>query len=82
MSEKNCRPIPHSTASKLSGAATDPKLALAGEIESFTGVSDPYEEPESPEIVVDTEAQTPEESAQIVVQKLEELGLIGSEVRA
>jgi hypothetical protein len=56
--------------------------AYAGEIKGFTGVDDPYEAPESPEIVVDTEAQTPEESAQIVVARLEELGLIGSEVRA
>ena len=56
--------------------------AFAGEIKGFTGVDDPYEAPESPEIVVDTEAQTPEESAQIVVARLEELGLIGSEVRA
>jgi adenylyl-sulfate kinase len=58
------------------------KKAFAGEIKGFTGVDDPYEEPESPEIVVDTEAQTPEESAQVVVAKLEELGLIGNEVRA
>jgi adenylylsulfate kinase len=56
--------------------------AFAGEIKGFTGVDDPYEEPESPEILVDTEAQTPEESAQIVVQRLEELGLVGAEVRA
>ena len=41
--------------------------AYAGEIKGFTGVDDPYEAPESPEIVVDTEAQTPEESARIVV---------------
>ena len=32
--------------------------------------------------MVDTEVQSPEESARIVVQKLEELGLVGSEVRA
>ena len=56
--------------------------AYAGEIKGFTGVDDPYEAPESPEIVVDTEAQSPEESARIVVQKLEELGLVGAEVRA
>ena len=56
--------------------------AFAGEIKGFTGVDDPYEEPESPEIVVDTEAQTPDESAQIVVQRLEELGLVAAEVRA
>ena len=56
--------------------------AFAGEIKGFTGVDDPYEAPESPEIVVDTEAQTPEESARIVVEQLEALGLIGAEVRA
>jgi adenylyl-sulfate kinase len=56
--------------------------AFAGEIKGFTGVDDPYEEPASPEIVVDTERQTPEESAQIVVQRLVELGLVGAEVRA
>ena len=38
--------------------------AFAGEIKGFTGVDDPYEEPANPEIVVDTEGQTPEESAQ------------------
>ena len=56
--------------------------AFAGEIKGFTGVDDPYEEPSSPEIVVDTEEQTPEESARAVVAKLEELGLVGTEVRA
>jgi len=56
--------------------------AFAGEIKGFTGVDDPYEAPESPEVVVDTEAQTPEESTQIVLQRLEELGLVGAEVRA
>ena len=50
--------------------------AFAGEIKGFTGIDDPYEAPENPEIVVDTEAQSPEESARIVVQKLEELGLV------
>ncbi len=39
------------------------KKALAGEIKEFTGVSDPYEEPLDPEIVLDTEAESPEESA-------------------
>ena len=37
--------------------------AFAGEIKGFTGVDDPYEAPESPEIVVETEGKTPEESA-------------------
>jgi adenylylsulfate kinase len=56
--------------------------ALAGEIKGFTGVDDPYEEPEHPELVVDTEGQEPEGSAAVVVAKLEELGLIPVAVRA
>jgi adenylylsulfate kinase len=56
--------------------------AFAGEIKGFTGVDDPYETPSSPEVVVDTEEQTPEESARIVVEKLEELGLVPDEVKA
>ena len=55
--------------------------AFAGEIKGFTGVDDPYETPSSSEIVVDTETQTPEESAQVVLEKLEELGLLYGEVR-
>jgi adenylyl-sulfate kinase len=49
--------------------------AFAGEIAGFTGVDDPYEAPESAEIVVQTEGVTPEESADVVLAKLEELGL-------
>lgn len=51
--------------------------ALAGEIPQFTGVSDPYEPPERPEIVVDTSAQTPEQSAQHILSQLERFGYIG-----
>ncbi len=36
--------------------------ALAGEIPHFTGVSDPYEEPEYPDVVVNTEQETVDES--------------------
>jgi adenylylsulfate kinase len=50
--------------------------ARSGEIKEFTGVSDPYEAPESPEITVDTEAQSPEESAKQIVAFLEERGLL------
>jgi adenylylsulfate kinase len=57
------------------------KKAFAGEIKEFTGVSDPYEEPSSPELVLNTEEGTPEESAQRVLDKLEELGLLYGEVR-
>jgi adenylylsulfate kinase len=38
------------------------KKALAGEITEFTGIDDPYEEPQNPEIVVDTVTQTVDES--------------------
>ncbi len=51
------------------------KKALAGEIKNFTGVSDPYEAPESPEIAVDSSKQTMEESLQIILDRLEALGL-------
>jgi adenylyl-sulfate kinase len=52
------------------------KKALAGEITGFTGVDDPYEAPEDPEIHVDTLSQTPEESLQHVLTRLKELGRI------
>ncbi len=45
--------------------------AMRGEIKEFTGVSDPYEEPLDPEVVCDTEAESPEESAAKVVAFLE-----------
>jgi len=50
------------------------KKAIQGEIKNFTGISDPYEEPENPELVVDTDKETPEESAQKILDKLIELG--------
>jgi len=52
------------------------KKALAGEIKNFTGVSDPYEPPESPEVRVDSSRQTAEESTDIVWQYLIEAGLL------
>lgn len=48
--------------------------ASAGEIERFTGVSDPYEEPLCPEITLETDRQTPEESAATVLRWLEDRG--------
>ena len=54
------------------------KKALAGEIKQFTGVSDPYEEPLKPELVVETDRETVEESAAKILAKLEELKLIAS----
>jgi adenylyl-sulfate kinase len=56
--------------------------ALAGEIKGFTCIDDPSEAPESPEIVVETEGKTPEESAQVVIAQLEELGLVPATVAA
>jgi len=45
--------------------------AFAGEIKNFTGVSDPYEEPENPEIICHTAQETSEESAAKIVTYLE-----------
>jgi adenylylsulfate kinase len=50
--------------------------ARSGEIKEFTGVSDPYEPPENPEVVLETEDETPEESAQRIIAYLEERKLI------
>jgi adenylylsulfate kinase len=45
--------------------------ARAGEIEAFTGVSDPYEEPLAAELTLETEAESPEESARRLVEYVE-----------
>jgi adenylylsulfate kinase len=45
--------------------------ALSGELPEFTGVSDPYEEPESPELRLETEGSAPEQSAREVLAYLE-----------
>ena len=52
------------------------KKALAGKIKNFTGVDDPYEEPPNPELVINTDTETIEESVEKVLKKLEELGYI------
>ena len=52
--------------------------ALRGEIANFTGVSDPYEEPLNPEVVLESDKETEEESLAKVVAKLEELGYLPS----
>ena len=52
------------------------KKALAGELPNFTGVSDPYEPPTSPEITIDSERQTVQESAQAILEYLERHGWI------
>jgi adenylylsulfate kinase len=52
------------------------KRARAGEIGQFTGVSDPYEAPLTPEIVVDTGAESIEQSAQKILDHLVARGLV------
>ena len=52
--------------------------ARTGEIQAFTGVSDPYEEPLSPELLLDTEQETPAESAAKLIALIEER-LVSSE---
>jgi adenylyl-sulfate kinase len=52
------------------------KKALAGEIKNFTGISDPYEPPENPDVMIDSGAETLEESLSKVLRKLEELGYV------
>ena len=52
------------------------KKAIAGEIKQFTGVSDPYEEPLNPEVLVSSDNETVEQSAAAIIAKLESLGLI------
>jgi adenylylsulfate kinase len=52
--------------------------ARAGEIKEFTGISDPYEPPESPEILIETDKQSPDESAQQILDYLEDRNLIPS----
>lgn len=56
--------------------------ARSGEIKEFTGISDPYEPPEDPELVIETEEHPPEESAQIILDYLEERELIPAAVTA
>jgi adenylyl-sulfate kinase len=52
------------------------KKALAGEIPHFTGVTDPYEPPEHPEVVVDSSTETVEASLEKILVKLQELGYV------
>jgi adenylyl-sulfate kinase len=56
------------------------KQAVAGEIEHFTGISDPYEPPERPDVHVRTDLETVEESVRKVLVWLEQRGLIPVEI--
>jgi adenylylsulfate kinase len=72
----------HATVEEIA-AHRDPKglykKALAGEITGFTGVDDPYEQPEHPELVVNTLEETPQESLQNVLTTLRKLGYLESD---
>jgi adenylylsulfate kinase-like enzyme len=52
------------------------KKAQKGEIKNMTGLQSPYEEPQNPEIILDTEKNTPQECLDIIIKKLEELEYI------
>jgi adenylylsulfate kinase len=52
------------------------RKALAGEIASFTGVSDPYEPPANPEVTIDSSREPVDQSVDKVWNKLQQLGLI------
>jgi adenylyl-sulfate kinase len=52
------------------------KKAFAGEIPQFTGITDPYEPPSAPEVVVNSSTETPEQSVDRIWATLENLGLI------
>jgi len=54
------------------------KRAIAGEIAHFTGISDPYEPPLSPEVTIDSSSDSPESSVATILHLLEELGIIST----
>jgi adenylylsulfate kinase len=56
--------------------------ALRGEIQNFTGVNDPYERPERPDVRIDSDNESPAASAARIVAFLEERGLIPAAVTA
>ena len=55
--------------------------AMAGEIKGFTGVDDPYEEPQSPELFIDTMVESPESSLEHLLESLSDYGYIDSAER-
>ncbi|MBA3274090.1 MAG: adenylyl-sulfate kinase, partial [Chthoniobacterales bacterium] len=67
-------------ASLATAEARDPKglykKARAGEIKGFTGIDDPYEPPDSPEIVLDTETDSPARAVEVSVEYLRKRGYL------
>jgi adenylyl-sulfate kinase len=58
------------------------KKALAGEIDHFTGISDPYEPPESPDVVIYSDMGSPEQAALTIWAALRGRGLIQKQQQA
>ena len=56
--------------------------ARAGVIVGFTGISDPYEEPDDADVVIDTTDVIPEEAARKIILRLEKDGYIGAKSRS
>jgi len=54
------------------------KKARAGQLNGFTGIDDPYEAPEKPEVVIDTETMKPEVAAERLLRHLEECGYLAA----
>jgi len=52
------------------------KKARAGQIKGFTGIDDPYEAPEKPEILIETEKHKPEDAAKLILEYLEQHGFL------
>jgi len=56
------------------------RRVAAGEIQGFTGVDDPYEEPEHPELVVETDRESVDESVARIIARLRDLGYLEREM--
>jgi adenylyl-sulfate kinase len=58
------------------------KKAIAGEIKNFTGVSDPYEAPVNPDVLVDSSTETVDAGVAKIIAKLQELGYVDGAAQA
>jgi sulfate adenylyltransferase len=58
------------------------KLAREGKLKQFTGIDDPYEAPEAPEVAIDTLGLTPDGAADLILAKIAEMGLLPKTVQA
>ena len=51
-------------------------LARKGKIKEFTGISDPYEPPQNPELIIDSSDEAPETLVTLIIKKIKELGYV------